>query len=327
MIVPAVAELRSAHARAQDEENTAIVTQAREEPVFGTLLSGVPADIRDVSFPSAVRGYERGAVNEYVRRVNRVIAELEVSRSPESAVKHALDRVGEQASGVLARAREVADELTSTALTEAEHATRRSKVEVSEVVESAQERARELQEDAQRRAEEMLERAREEAAKRLQGAEQHARVAQQKGEEHLLALHADIAIAKDARGNLLDDLRRTAAELEELASSMIARTPAERGAQQHAEEPAPAMPAPAERGAPPAGDEPTQAMAAHAAPSPAQQREGSPSARPLVPPAPPTSARNGAGGRENDGDGDRRPARASREASKSTGRPRATRKS
>src|SRR6478736_4719291 len=111
---------------------------------FGALLSQVPEDIRDVSFATAVRGYDRREVDAYVERVNRIIAELEVSRSPQSAVKHALDRVGEQTSGVLQRAREVAEELTATAMAEADHVTRRAKVEAEEAVESAQTQAHQL---------------------------------------------------------------------------------------------------------------------------------------------------------------------------------------
>ena len=34
-------------------------------------------DVRDVSFPGSVRGYDRNAVDAYVVRVNAVIAELE----------------------------------------------------------------------------------------------------------------------------------------------------------------------------------------------------------------------------------------------------------
>jgi DivIVA domain-containing protein len=41
----------------------------------------VPAEIRDGSFTVAVRGYERRAVDTYIERVNRVIADLEVERS------------------------------------------------------------------------------------------------------------------------------------------------------------------------------------------------------------------------------------------------------
>ena len=47
----------------------------------------VPTEIRNVSFPVLVRGYERAAVDAYVQRVNRAIAELEVGRSPHAAVR------------------------------------------------------------------------------------------------------------------------------------------------------------------------------------------------------------------------------------------------
>ena len=82
----------------------------------------VPGDVRDVTFHTSVRGYERREVDRYVQRVNRVIAELEIARSPESAVRHALDRVGEQTSGILQRARETADEIIHTARSEASRA-------------------------------------------------------------------------------------------------------------------------------------------------------------------------------------------------------------
>src|SRR5262249_57347885 len=97
----------------------------------------VPADIRDVSFAAAVRGYDRRAVDAYVKRVNRLIAELEVSRSPQAAVRHALDRVGEQTSGVLQRAPQVAEEITATALAEAEGTTARARAEAEEILEDA----------------------------------------------------------------------------------------------------------------------------------------------------------------------------------------------
>ena len=45
----------------------------------------MPAEFRDVSFGPAVGGYNRKQVDAYVERVNRLIAELEISRSPEKA--------------------------------------------------------------------------------------------------------------------------------------------------------------------------------------------------------------------------------------------------
>src|SRR5947209_19410493 len=42
---------------------------------------------RATEFPVALRGYDRGAVDRYVEHVNRLLAELEISSSPESAVR------------------------------------------------------------------------------------------------------------------------------------------------------------------------------------------------------------------------------------------------
>jgi DivIVA domain-containing protein len=188
------------------------------------LLSEVPADIRDVSFPTVVRGYDRREVDAYVERVNRVIAELEISRSPQSAIKHALDRVGEQTSGVLQRAREVADELTATALAEAEHATSRATVEAEEILEKAQMQAHHLRGQSKEEAEEIVARARAEAAESLERAEEQARTLQHSAEGRLRALQADIEASADTRRKVLEELRRTAAELDEFASGAINRS-------------------------------------------------------------------------------------------------------
>src|SRR3954464_2239977 len=90
---------------------------ARRRALSATLPRDVPdeeiAGIRDVSFPMAMRGYERAAVDAYVTRVNRIIAELQVSRSPQSAIRHALDEVSEETRGILERAHETADQIAA----------------------------------------------------------------------------------------------------------------------------------------------------------------------------------------------------------------------
>ncbi|HWW90568.1 MAG TPA: DivIVA domain-containing protein [Solirubrobacteraceae bacterium] len=214
--------------RPQDpDESTSSEQQAPSESAepaaFGSLLSNVPSDLRDVSFPTVVRGYDRREVDAYVQRVNRVIAELEISRSPQAAVKHALDRVGEQTSGVLQRAREVAEELTSTALAEAEHATLRAKVEAEEMIETAQMQAHQLRGQSKEEADEIIARARAEAAEKLKRAEEQVRTLQDGAEGRLRALQADIQASADARRKVLDELRRTAAELDEFAGGAINR--------------------------------------------------------------------------------------------------------
>src|SRR5918911_575136 len=113
--------------------------QPRED--LDDLRDHVPADVRNVSFPVAVRGYDREAVNAYVKRVNRVIAELEVSRSPRAAVRHALDRVGKQTVSVLQEARESADKLLEAARDEADAEKERAKAEAAKLVVNASDEA------------------------------------------------------------------------------------------------------------------------------------------------------------------------------------------
>ena len=67
------------------DEDAAPAEQPQQAAGAIELRAQVPAEIRDVSFPVSVRGYDRRAVDVYINRVNRVIAELEVSRSPRRA--------------------------------------------------------------------------------------------------------------------------------------------------------------------------------------------------------------------------------------------------
>src|SRR5437764_12528830 len=131
--------------RASREPEPAPVSPARGQ---------VRGDVRDVSVHTAMRGYERREVDRYVQRVNRVIAELEIARSPESAVRHALDRVGEQTSGILQRARETADEIIHTARSEAEETTGRGKAGARELIEDARAEADRVVDEARRQAQE-----------------------------------------------------------------------------------------------------------------------------------------------------------------------------
>src|SRR5919205_77368 len=124
---------------AQPEATPRTAKPAPEE--LEELREHVPADIRSVQFPVSVRGYDRDAVDAYVKRVNRVIAELEISRSPRAAVRHALDRVGKQTVAVLQEARESADKLLEAARDEADAEKDRAKAEVAKLVVNASDEA------------------------------------------------------------------------------------------------------------------------------------------------------------------------------------------
>lgn len=108
------------------------------------------ASVRDVSFPIALRGYDRDAVDEYVRDVNRIIAELQVGRSPQSAIRHALDQVSEETRGILERAHETADEITARSRAQADDRLQWAEREAREAISAATQRVHDLEGDAER---------------------------------------------------------------------------------------------------------------------------------------------------------------------------------
>jgi DivIVA domain-containing protein len=127
-----VADNETSHA---DEKEQRSPTEAAEGQGqgFGELQYYVPQDILDVSFPVALRGYDREAVDTYIKRVNRVIAELKVRGSPPAAVRHALEQAEGKVQGLLQAAREAAEELTASAQQEAEENTARAKADAAEL--------------------------------------------------------------------------------------------------------------------------------------------------------------------------------------------------
>jgi DivIVA domain-containing protein len=197
-------------------------------PELSELREYVPAEIRDVSFPGAVRGYDRGAVDAYVRQVNRVIAELEVSRSPQAAVRHALDRVGRQTSGILQRARETADEISASAWAEADRTTARASEKAEEMSARANTEAEETIARAKAEADEVIARSRTEAADRLQRLELEIATLQEQAETRLRKLDTDTEAVWRERAELVEELSQVATRLETVASEAAARFPPRR---------------------------------------------------------------------------------------------------
>jgi DivIVA domain-containing protein len=127
--------------------------EERRRMMSATLPRDVPdeeiAGVRDVSFPIVMRGYERAAVDAYVTRVNRIIAELQVSRSPQSAIRHALDQVGEETRGILERAHDTAEDITARSRSQAADRVDSAEREARALVAEAEARVRELERDAE----------------------------------------------------------------------------------------------------------------------------------------------------------------------------------
>jgi hypothetical protein len=116
-------------------------------------LESLPEDalaLVDADFPLALRGYDRVAVDNYVRQTRRLVAELQATRSPEAAVRRALERVGEQISGILQRAHETAEQITAQSRSEAESRLEQARIEAVQVADAAEERVRDLDADTDR---------------------------------------------------------------------------------------------------------------------------------------------------------------------------------
>jgi hypothetical protein len=106
--------------------------------------------VADVDFPVARRGYDRGAVDAYVRRMSQIVAELEATRSPDAAVHRAVERVSEQISGILQRARDTAEQITAQSRKGAEGRLEAARQEVAQIVADAAQRAEDLDAEAER---------------------------------------------------------------------------------------------------------------------------------------------------------------------------------
>lgn len=196
------------------------------------LRGSAPADIRNVSFPVSVRGYDRRAVDAYVARVNNIIAELEVSRSPQAAVRHALDRLSEQTSGILQEARESAEQITASARADAEEMTAHAKAEAAEIVVNASDladatkaEADEILANAKAEAEKTLAASRAEAAERRKRVEEEIAAARKEALNWVRELHSDAEAVSDERREMLDDIHGMATRLEKVAGAAARRFP------------------------------------------------------------------------------------------------------
>jgi DivIVA domain-containing protein len=103
-----------------------------------------------VEFPLVLRGYDRDAVDAYVQRTSQLVAELQTTRSPEAAIRRALERVGEEVSGILQRAHDTAAQITAQSRIEAENRLETSRQESAQIITRAEERVRELDAETDR---------------------------------------------------------------------------------------------------------------------------------------------------------------------------------
>jgi DivIVA domain-containing protein len=201
----------------------------------------IAEDVRDVDFPVAMRGYDRAAVDRYVKQVNRAIAELEISSSPESAVRHALEEVSEETRGILQRAHEAAEEITARSRSKADDRLQQGEREAEEARKAAAREAQETREKAQRETQELRETAaretlelRETAAREAQQvrttAQQEMEEKRAAAEERLRELDRNAEAIWQARQRLIDDMGAVGKQLQEIAHAEAERFPRVAGA-------------------------------------------------------------------------------------------------
>jgi len=227
-----------------------------QEQAFGELRHYVPAEILNVSFPAAVRGYDRRAVDAHIKRVNRLIAEIKAGASPRAAVRHALEQTEQQVSGLLERARETADEITATARREAETEADGIRAKAAELLVNANAEADATKTEAEKlladskaeaetglakaraEAEDILVRSRLEAENTVKGAQGEAderlqqlraELASLRGqtEARMREFQADTAAVWEERRQLLEQMRGMASRLVDLANAATEREPDE----------------------------------------------------------------------------------------------------
>jgi DivIVA domain-containing protein len=182
-------------------------------------------DVRDVDFPIAMRGYDRAAVDRYVKQVNNLIAELEISSSPESAIKHALEEVSEETRGILERAHETASGVTARSRAAADDRLQQAEREAAEAREAATREAQEMREMAQREAQELRETTERELQQLRATAQRQAEQVQAEAETRVQKLDHHAEAIWQERRRLINDVRAVGQRLLETADAAVASIP------------------------------------------------------------------------------------------------------
>ena len=181
-------------------------------------------------FSAAMRGYDREEVDDYVNRVNRVIAELQITAAPESAIRHALEQVTEETKGLLERAHETADEITRRSRSQADDRIQRAEQEAQQLREESDQEARQLRGDAAHEAREVREAAAREAREVREAAQSEARETREAAEARVSELEADAQTILEDRARLIGELRDLVRRLGEFAEGAAGRYPSPRPA-------------------------------------------------------------------------------------------------
>jgi DivIVA domain-containing protein len=176
-----------------------------------------------VRFSPAMRGYNRREVDEHITRVNRILAELQITAAPESAIRHALAQVSEETKSLLQSAQQTAEEITDRSQSQADERIQRAGQEAKELVDAAEQKARQLSESAAAEAQQERETAAREARELREAAEQEARQVREAADARVRELEADAQAIAAERVRLIDGLRELTRGLDAYLDDVEAR--------------------------------------------------------------------------------------------------------
>jgi DivIVA domain-containing protein len=133
----------------QENLHAATVRKLRRQP-GRVRRESVVSEVQTREFPIVFRGYEKEAVDGFLRDLAAKIAELETTQSSDAVIKSALEEVGEETSAILQQAHESADEITRRSRAKADDRLRQAEGEAQIIIAEAERRARELDSDVER---------------------------------------------------------------------------------------------------------------------------------------------------------------------------------
>jgi hypothetical protein len=191
----------------------------------GTDLRRRQENLREAEFPIALRGYDRDAVDRYVKETRHVIAELELSGSPEAAVRHALDEVSEETSGLLQRAYETAEEIQARSRSKADDRLQQADRDAEAVREAAASEAEQTRETADREVRDLRGTVTRETQELRATAKQEVEQLRAETEARVQELERHFETVRRERRRLIDDMRAVAQEQLEIAEAAMARFP------------------------------------------------------------------------------------------------------
>jgi DivIVA domain-containing protein len=175
-------------------------TQKLHTPPAAEVRTRVPdveiEQLRDVRFSTGFGGYNRKQVDDHLARVNRILAELQITASPESAIRHALAQVSEETRSLIEGAQRTAEEITARAKSDADERLERAAQQAQEQKDAAAQEASQLREAASEEAKQVREAAAREAAEVREAAEARVR-----------ELEADARSIAGERVRLIEGLR------------------------------------------------------------------------------------------------------------------------